>query len=473
MKLTLEELTRAVHTTFRRWHRGETEARPWNEMLVVTRRLADRTPAALPLAVKEVLLNALAELEQQAVGSAQLLRLRFLDGLPATAAANRMNLTENVVYKQQAAAIEALAAAILRSESEARAEKAARVLERLETKEPPRLFGIHDKLDQVLSTLSAHGPPWLAAVLGIGGIGKTSLVDAVVRRLVETSQFVNIAWVSARQDRFTFWNGLEEKVLRDAALSMEELVDTLVEQLGFLDLGQLPATQKRAGLRARLNASPYLVIVDNLETAVDYQALVPELQNLANPTWFLLTSRHSLHDYPGVRCLSLDELSENDSLELLRHEMSTRCLEGIAGVTEEDLRQVYRVAGGNPLALKLLVGQMYTLSLSKVIDNLRQARGRSVEDLYRYIYWQSWSLLTDQARKVLAIMPLVAQSGGQLEHIATLSEVENGPLLDVLQQLIALCLVNVRGSVDDRRYSVHRLTETFLLNEVLKWPTMP
>jgi hypothetical protein len=472
MNLTLKELTRAVHIALRRWHSGEIEARPWSEMLVVSKCLGDRAPAALPLAVKEILLGALAGLEQQAGGLAELLRLRFLDGLPATATANRMNLTENVVYKQQAGALEALAAAVLRAEGEARAGKSARILERLESKEPPPLFGIDEKLSQVVSALSTQAPPWLVAVVGIGGIGKTSLADAVARSLADGSLFADIAWISARQDRFTFWSGLQEKALREAALSAEDLVDTLVEQLGFADLRQLPVAQKQAGLRARLGASPYLVIVDNLETAADYQALVPELQNLANPTRFLLTSRHSLHDHPGVYCLSLDELSENDSQALLRHEMSTRGLVGIVNATEGELLQVHRAAGGNPLALKLLVGQMYTLPLSKVVDNLRRARGRSVEDLYRHIYWQSWNLLTDHARQVLAIMPLVAEGGCGLEQLAALSELEDESLPEALKQLVALCLVTMQGTVDDRRYRIHRLTETFLLNEVLKWQAM-
>ena len=56
------------------------------------------------------------------------------------------------------------------------------------------------------------------------------------------------------------------------------------------------------------------------------------------------------------------------------------------------LLQVYEVAGGNPLALKLLVGQMHVLALSRVVDDLREARGQKVEELYRYIYWRSWNL---------------------------------------------------------------------------------
>jgi hypothetical protein len=141
----------------------------------------------------------------------------------------------------------------------------------------------------------------------------------------------------------------------------------------------------------------------------------------------------------------------------------------VAGAPDESLSQVHEVAGGNPLALKLLIGQMHTLSLPRIVDDLRQARGRRVEELYRFIYWRSWQLLDDQGRRVLALMPLVAESGGGLDQIAALSELDDQEMTAALNQLVALSLVNVRGTLEARRYSIHRLTETFLLEQVLRW----
>jgi hypothetical protein len=249
-------------------------------------------------------------------------------------------------------------------------------------------------------------------------------------------------------------------------------VDAIIDQFDFHDLTRYPSARKQAGLCRRLKAQPYLVVVDNLETAADYQALVPDLQGFVNPTRFLLTSRHSLHDFPGIHNLSLDELSASDSLALLRHEARQRGLAEVAAVPDEALSRVHSVAGGNPLALKLLIGQMHTLSLSQVVEDLRQARGRRVEELYRFIYWRSWHLLSNAARQVLAIMPLVAESGGGLDQIAALCELDELEMMAGLQQLVALSLVDVRGTLEARRYSIHRLTETFLLEEVLKWQTM-
>jgi hypothetical protein len=470
MKPMPKDLPNAIRTALRRWHTGQQEDLPWRQMLTVTQHLAGSPVPNPDLAVKEVLLQAMNTLEEHAGGeAAQILRMRFLDDLTAAATANRLNLTQDVVYKRQRTALNDLATVIWQAELEARSVREMRIVGRLEIKEPPRLFGVDDKLAELTTVLTTAGSPWLVAVVGIGGIGKTALADAAVRALSASPACVDIAWVSARQERFTLWDGLQENPQGTPALTVEALLDAVVEQFGFLDLARYPLAQKQDHLRARLKVQPYLVVVDNLETAVDYRALVPDLQGLANPTRFLLTSRHSMHDYPGVHNLSLDELSAADSLALLRHEAGERGLADVAAAPDGTLLQVYEVTGGNPLALKLLLGQMHTLSLSRVVDDLRQARGQRVAELYRFIYWRSWHLLDDRARRVLTAMPLVAESGGGLAHIAALSELAEGPLAAALKQLVTLCLVNVLGTVEARRYSIHRLTETFLLNEVLKW----
>jgi predicted DNA-binding protein (UPF0251 family) len=469
-----EDLPEAVHTVLRRWHTGQQEELPWSEMLTVAQCLAESPVPTPDLAVKAVVLEALDTLEAYAGrDGVQILRLRFLDGLTAAATANRLNLSQDVVYKRQRSAIQDLARILWQTEAETRSKKGARIVGRLEIKEPPRLFGVDDKLAELTAALTTEGSPWLVAVVGIGGIGKTSLADAAVRALSIRPTFVDVAWISARQERFVLWDGLQEHQGSAPALSVEGLLDAIIEPFGFRDLGRLPLASKLDKLCARLKELAYLVVIDNLETAADYRALIPDLQGLVNPTKFLLTSRHSLHDFPGILNLNLDELSAADSLALLRHEAGARGLVDVASAPDESLSRVYEVAGGNPLALQLLLGQMHTLSLSRVVDDLRQSQGRKIEELYSYIYWRSWQLLSDAARRVLAIMPLVAESGGGLDQIAALCELDAEEMAAGLKQLVALSLVTVRGTLEARRYSIHRLTETFLLEQVLRWQQTP
>jgi hypothetical protein len=218
-----------------------------------------------------------------------------------------------------------------------------------------------------------------------------------------------------------------------------------------------------------LKLTPTLVVVDNLETMADYQTLLPTLLKLANPTKFLLTSRHSLRAHPDIFSWTLPELSLADTLYLLRQEAKTRGLAGVAEATDDQLQPIHHLVGGNPLALKLVVGQMSMLSLAQVLENLKQAQGQSINELYTYIYWQAWHMLDAASRHVFLMMPLA--NDGPLAQLETVTQLDPAALSQALQQLVALSLVQVKGTLAERRYTLHRLTETFLLNEAIKWKT--
>jgi len=255
-------------------------------------------------------------------------------------------------------------------------------------------------------------------------------------------------------------------------------VSRVLEQLiGPQAAAVMAPGEQAAHMRFLLQEKPILVVVDNLETAADQEALIPNLTSLANPSKFLLTSRYSLREAGAVYTFSLDELPLTDALDLLRYELQNRNLLALAAAPEAELAQTHDVTGGNPLAIKLVAGQLSVFPLPRVLADLRQARGAKVDKFYRYIFWQAWKQLDENARNVLLVMPLVAEEGGALDQIEAVSEVPVVHVTDALQQLIRLSLVNVRHTgrpdsvvaSDSNRYSIHRLTESFLLEEVIKW----
>ena len=157
-----EDLPAAVHTALRKWHAGQQDDLPWAGMLTITARLAESPVPNLDLAVKELLLEALDALDQQAGGDgAQILRLRFLDGHTATGTANRLNLSTDVVYKNQRSAIADLAQLIWQAEVEACSARKTRIVSRLDIKDPPLLFGVSDKLAELRTALTRRGGPWM------------------------------------------------------------------------------------------------------------------------------------------------------------------------------------------------------------------------------------------------------------------------------------------------------------------------
>jgi hypothetical protein len=163
----------------------------------------------------------------------------------------------------------------------------------------------------------------------------------------------------------------------------------------------------------------------------------------------------------------LNELNQTDSFLLIRNEANTRGLSTLAKASDDQLAGIHEMVGGNPLAIQLVIGQSAFLPLKQVMTNLKEARGKGIVDLYTYIYWQAWQLMDDISRQTLLIMPLTQE--GTLEQIQTLSRLEFDDLLQALQQLITLSLVQVGGDLNENRYSIHRLTETFLINEAITW----
>ena len=82
-----------------------------------------------------------------------------------------------------------------------------------------------------------------------------------------------------------------------------------------------------------------------------------------------------------------------------------------------------------------------------VLQDMTEARGRTVENLYTYIYQQAWDNLDDVARRVLLLMPLVANQGAELDFLASMSGMPRGDLAETLQRLVALNLVHNRQPV--------------------------
>jgi transcriptional regulator with XRE-family HTH domain len=342
--------------------------------------------------------------------------------------------------------------------------------ERLEKPTYTQLIGVEDHLDSLLRVLASPEPPWLISIEGFGGLGKTCLAHALSRRVIQQRLFDDFGWVSARQYVFHLGEGIKPVGL-PAVLTVESLVEKLVAQL-MPDTPRsdtLFAQQAQAILKTRLKRIPHLIVIDNLETVEDIEVLLPTLRELADPTKFLLTSRESLYHESGIYHFPLPELSETDALRLIRYETKLHNLTHLKQASDDDLKRIFEIVGGNPLAIRLVVGQIHEFALDVILDDLAQARGQTVEELYTFIYRRSWEALDEPARMLFLAMPLITDEGESLEGLIELSGLDAAAVRTSLRQLIDLNLANSFGDHNERYYSIHNLTRTFLHNQVLKW----
>ncbi len=461
----LEQLQQGIYAAFKFWHKADEGDSPFVN-LVLFRQQQNTTPRE---ATNKILFEALESLKVTRSKDAELLSRHFLDGEKMRRIARAQNMGEATAYRWQNEAIAQLALVLQAQEREARAHRRSTLAKRLERPTYIQLIGVDSQLEDLLAVLLAPGPPWLIAIEGLGGLGKTSLADALVRRALEQDLLAEIGWVSARQYDFNPGRGLTPRP--EPALTAEQLVEKLIEQL-------LPDTPRPdsfspqkalALLETRLKQQPHLIVVDNLETVVDLEALLPTLRDLSSPTKFLLTTREKLAYEPGIFHFPLSSLSEVDALRLIRYEASLSNPPYLQAAVETELKAVYEVVGGNPLALRLVVGQTHFFTLPTILADLSAARGKPVEGLFTFIYRRAWEQLDEMTRHVFLAMPLVADGQGTLEHLADLTEIDSAKLRDALAWLVTLNLVDRRGEAHDSFYTLHQLTTTFLHEQVLRW----
>lgn len=447
------EFVKAVHLALRWYHRDKDLAdHPLTRLTVVEeiRRQHEwsDTPHGRAAALREALSEALSLVEAKDKEQAELLRSRFWRGESAVQMAWKMGMAESTLYIYQEKAIRSFVLALWELERTARfraKERQHHLQRNLPVPSYTRLFGVDDVLTRLQEVLTNPEGPWLISIEGLRGLGKTSLAHSLASWAALTGEFADIAWTTVSKTTFTW----------------ETFVETVATQLEFSELLEKPPLERETAFYALLKSLPYLIIIDDLETSADCITLIPKLRRLAGPSWFILTSCYNLSGFPYVFCFTLKELKEADAFALIRYESHLKGIFSLAEADATTLRQIYAVTGGNPLAIKLVISQARFLPLERVIRQMQEAIGQLYRGFYRLIYEHSWSLLSDDAKKILLTMPSLPPDGVSWEHVQAATGLEEENLNVAIEELVGMSLLQVNSSAE-KRYSIHRLTCTFI-----------
>lgn len=465
---SVDSLELRIHQAFRYWHDPTRKDGLLTDLLSLAAP-APNAPLDPRTRTNEFLCEALQRLAIDQPIDAELLTVRFIERTPADQVALKLKFAESTIFMKQNQAIKRLARVVAHMEAAAWEERRRRVDDRIPVPAAADPVGLDAHLSHLLELLHRPEAPWIISLEGIGGIGKTTLAAALLRTIATTRTFADFGWVSAKAGILDLGGAI--RAVPQPALTMRALVADLLRQLAPEAADSLLALQEQAlsFLRSRLKRTPHLIVIDNLETIADLEALAPTLLTLANPTRFVLTSRKRLVDESGIYLYPVPELSERNALKLVRQEASLRNLPEVAYAADADLHPIFATVGGNPLALLLVVGLTHVHSLGVVLRHLRQARGLPAENLYTYVYRQAWDTLAEVDRQVLLAMPLTAVHGETLDFIAAVCDLPPAITADALHRLYTLNLVTAYGDLLQRRYAIHSLTRTFLQEQVARW----
>jgi hypothetical protein len=424
------------------------------------------TPLGRAAALRLTFEQARHTLSYREPDGAELLNHRFWRGESVVRLSQRLHVSESTLYAQQEQALCAFAQTLWMMEQATH--EAAETRRRYMTRHIPaqtysRFVGRTEVLDQLRQALSDPGGPWLISIEGLGGIGKTALAHHAVNEAAVDSAYNDIIWVSAQKERFTAWSGIATVSADAAAVTQESLLRELAQELGRIDLAQKPPSRWQKQLYTMLRERPYLIVIDSLDMVPDADAFVSRLWPAANPTRFLFTGRISLCDHTRAYCLSLAELSEAESLDLMRHEAEQRGICRLGQLGDETWRHLYAATGGHPLAIALLVGHARNLPLERATSRLRRAQSGTVRELYAFIYQSVWERISPATRQLLLSLSGASPEGEPWEQMLEKSGLSQKALAPAVQEAVRASLLAIDGA-SEKRYAVHQLTRNFLVS---------
>ncbi|MCB8944641.1 MAG: hypothetical protein H6658_12905 [Ardenticatenaceae bacterium] len=465
-QLSLDNLQTAVHSALKTWGKNlDAEAEPLQQLLLVQNQLGEHSAASLNTlrhAIDRVLMDGINLLAAQDEIGAKVLNGRFLDNQITRKVAQQLHASPDQVNRWQRIALELLTQLLWQQEQVLRQIR----LEKLEKNLPPapyiRLFGLDEARQNLQTLLLADTNPWLISIMGIGGIGKTSLADCVVRAVLPTMHYQQAAWVRVDHEP------MSGQVL-PAAPAFAQVMRDLAAQLWPEGGGSDPLPQQLQRLHHACQDQPHLIIIDNLETEAQISHFAQQLAPMTKPSRFLFTSRARPVGTTAVYSHTLTELPFADAQALVRYQAGAMGLVELAQAETAVIQTIYDISGGNPLALKLVVSLADVLPLPQILADLAQNRVGPIEDLYRHIYWQAWHNLSPPAQDLLQAMPLVAASGALPEQMQMMAGLADDAFWTAVHELSTRSLLEIRGTIHQRRYSIHRLTETFLRTEIVRW----
>jgi tetratricopeptide (TPR) repeat protein len=338
-----------------------------------------------------------------------------------------------------------------------------------------RVSECHQLLEALSTVPGGPGRVPVAAVVGGGGLGKTTLA-------------VHVAHRAARD----FPDGqlyIDMRGVDPAARKPEDVLAFFLHAFG-VPAGDLPADpDERAALfRTVLSGRRVLIVLDNARDPAQIRPLIPAAPGCA----VLLTSRGKLSGLAGAFRLDLDLLPASDALRLLEH------IVGADRIAREPaaVASILDSCSGLPLALRIAGARLadrrsWSLEwfATRLADQRRRVDELAVSDLaVRACFDLSHTYLLSQAAppghahaadaaRVFRIAALVPAAAFDADEVRALvgdpdvrmpdgadsdpsSGVADAEVADALEHLVNIHLITDHG---DGRYAFHDLVQSYAL----------
>ena len=214
-------------------------------------------------------------------------------------------------------------------------------------------FGREQELARIADALDPESAGWGVLIDGAGGIGKTALAIRA-GHLAPNKAFPTKIFLSAKTRELTPHG---EQPLADFQLpNYVALLAELARELGEDEIAKGNPNERAKEVRRALESRQALIIIDNLETLDEQERerLFQFLRRLPRSCKAIVTSRRRTD--VAAEIIRLDRLTPEAAHALIAKVAERNKL--LARATEAERQLLYEVAGGNPLLIEWLAGQL-------------------------------------------------------------------------------------------------------------------
>lgn len=315
-------------------------------------------------------------------------------------------------------------------------------------------FGREAELEQVAAALRPTTRMWGVLIDGTGGIGKTSLA---LEAAYMAAGFDTRIYLSAKQRELT--PGGERSRADFALTNYLSILNELAHALGEGDIAKQPEGDRPRAVRRALENRKALIVLDNLEVfdKTERDRVFQFLDELPGSCKAIVTSRR--RDDTGARSIRLGQLSPDAALQLI--ETLAENNGWLNRTSLADRRRLIEAAGGNPLLVQWIAGQLghaksRCRTIGEAIAYLKAAPPGN--DPLDYIFGDLRQTFTEGETAVLAVLSHYADLV-LLPTIAALAEASEASAEMALEALKARSLV--LSDAEALRFALLPLTATY------------
>ena len=333
---------------------------------------------------------------------------------------------------------------------------------------PQYLFGREKVIKDILDKLFSNSNQPII-IMGIGGIGKTSIAQDVAYQVKEKSlsNFKIILWVDARN-----------YLLKQKTLDIETIINLIFRLFDSnSEKTNYPIEKKIDLAKELLNKNNIFIIFDNFESiqlsnksdeSGIYDLIKIILTNRSNR--IIITTRikpkflisENFNFAPQI--YKIEKLDIESCIKLIERKISDLSLKN--KIKKDKYEQIYEITSGIPFFIKFLIGKLNfpfeyikkQFNNPKITENKNKTSYYEDSDnVFAYIFDNEWNKILEYKQKQILMSLALFVKNASFEGIIHVADLQQDNEVNLIEDLISMSYLDT--IIDSKYYQIHPIIQ--------------